>query len=137
MAMLNEYIRERMNDKQAPVFVSNMHGALSRRGVEHMITKRGMSAGLEKELCNPHILRHTHAVYALKAGIDLRTLQLNLGHADIATTVIYLDMDINDRKEAYTAHPLPLMEKSAPDSQDPASESTGNAHYAYTLRSGQ
>jgi site-specific recombinase XerD len=45
--------------------------------------------GLDKDKSHPHVLRHTHAVYALKSGIDLRTLQPALGTHD--------RVDVDDR----------------------------------------
>jgi integrase len=34
-----------------------------------------------------HDLRHTHAVISLKAGIDIKTLQYNMGHFSAAFTL--------------------------------------------------
>jgi len=116
LAMLSEYIGMRMKQKDGPLFVSNLHCPLTRRGIAHMIRKCGIAGGVDIDKCHPHVLRHTHAVYALKAGIDLRTLQQNLGHSTIETTAIYLTMDIEDRKEIYAAHPLPLTEYVDPQS---------------------
>jgi site-specific recombinase XerD len=106
--MLRDYIGTRKVRKD-PLFVSNKRGALSRRQVERLMEKYGEIAGLDKDKRHPHVLRHTHAVYALKSGIDLRTLQQNLGHSSIEVTAIYLTMDIDDRKEEYSKHPLPVM----------------------------
>lgn len=106
--MLRDYIGTRKIRKD-PLFVSNKRGALSRRQVERLMEKYGEVAGLDKDKRHPHVLRHTHAVHALKSGIDLRTLQQNLGHSSIEVTAIYLTMDINDRKEEYSKHPLPGM----------------------------
>src|SRR4030066_844472 len=107
-SMLRDYIGSRKIRKD-PLFVSNKRGPLSRRQIERLVAKYGEAIGLEKDKCHPHVLRHTHAVYALKSGIDLRTLQQNLGHSSIEVTAIYLTMDIDDRKEEYSKHPLPAM----------------------------
>jgi len=107
-SMLHDYIGTRKMRKD-PLFVSNKRGPLSRRQVERLIGNYGQRVGLDKDKRHPHVLRHTHAVYALKSGIDLRTLQQNLGHSSIEVTAIYLTMDIDDRKEEYSKHPLPSM----------------------------
>jgi site-specific recombinase XerD len=117
--MLHDYIGTRKNRKD-PLFVSNKRGPLSRRQVERMVSNYAEAVGIEKDKRHPHVLRHTHAVNALKSGIDLRTLQQNLGHSSIEVTAIYLTMDIDDRKEQYSKHPLPGM--AEPDGAGSASE---------------
>jgi len=105
-SMLRDYIGTRKMRKDS-LFISNKRSPLSRRQVERLISNYGEMIGLEKDKRHPHVLRHTHAVYSLKSGIDLRTLQQNLGHSSIEVTAIYLTMDIDDRKEEYSKHPLP------------------------------
>jgi len=119
-SMLRDYIGTRKIRKD-PLFISNKRGQLSRRQVERLVWNYGETIGLDKDKRHPHVLRHTHAVHALKSGIDLRTLQQNLGHSSIEVTAIYLTMDIDDRKEEYSKHPLPGMldVEAAPHNEGP------------------
>lgn len=103
---LRYYIGDRRNRRE-PLFVSNKGGGISKRQVQRIIEKYCTDADIDPDKRHAHVIRHTHAVQALKAGIDLRTLQQNLGHSSIDITAIYLTMDIDDRKEAYRTHALP------------------------------
>lgn len=48
-------------------------------------------AGFDKHI-SPHTLRHSYATHQLAAGIELKTLQVLLGHEDLATTSLYLHL---------------------------------------------
>lgn len=50
---------------------------------------------------HPHTFRHSFAVYCLKKGMNLRTLQKILGHSSLTTTQVYLDIVGKDIKDDF------------------------------------
>jgi len=50
---------------------------------------------------HPHTLRHSFAVHCLKSGMNLRSLQKILGHSNLNTTQVYLDVVGDDIKDDF------------------------------------
>ena len=46
-----------------------------------------------------HAIRHTFATEAIHRGMDMKDLQMLMGHADVQTTYIYVQSD-NDAKRS-------------------------------------
>jgi integrase/recombinase XerD len=81
--------------------------ALTRQGFGLLLKQVALAAGLDPARVSPHVLRHSFASHMLARGADLRSLQLLLGHADIATTQIYTHV-LAERLQRLVAthHPL-------------------------------
>ena len=60
-------------------------------GVSRELARAARLAGLEKRV-TAHCLRHSYATHLLLRGVDIRSIQELLGHADVRTTEIYTQL---------------------------------------------
>jgi len=71
------------------------------RNVERIIERLAKKAGLNGVRVTPHILRHTFATHYIQNGGDPFSLQRILGHSDIKTTMIYVNLAGVGLREAH------------------------------------
>lgn len=95
-----------VKDSQENALFTNCSGkAMSRQGFWKMLKGYADEAGIKRDI-TPHTLRHSFAVHMLQNGADIRSVQEMLGHSDISTTQVYLNMNINRIRDVYMkAHP--------------------------------
>lgn len=63
-------------------------GRLTPRSIERLVKYYAIKAGISKKV-TPHTIRHSFATDLLQNGADIRSVQMMLGHANVATTQIY------------------------------------------------
>jgi integrase/recombinase XerC len=91
-------------DNQA-IFLNKLGTRLTPRSVDRKFDKYLTASGLAGKV-TPHTIRHTIATHWLENGMDLKTIQVLLGHSSLATTTIYTHVTKNLKKSAYDkAHP--------------------------------
>jgi integrase/recombinase XerD len=88
-------------------------GHLTRQSLALLLKEAALAAGIDPARVSPHVLRHSFASHLLARGADLRSLQLLLGHADIATVQIYTRV-LEDRLKALVEAHHPLAQAQGP-----------------------
>lgn len=86
------------------LFVTKYQTPISRRAIQAAVARYLTDAGIRG--ASVHSLRHTMATHHAARGTDLRTLQETLGHADLATTAMYMSLAKKAQRQALQEHAL-------------------------------
>jgi site-specific recombinase XerD len=90
---LRSWVEVRAFSPEEPAFFATRGGMrLDRRNVGRIVERTAQRAKLNGKRVHPHLLRHTFATHFIKNGGDPFSLQRILGHSDIKTTSIYINL---------------------------------------------
>ncbi len=113
-------MREKAGIEHKAVFLNYRGKRITRFGIRHIVTKHVAAAAmncpsLTGKNVTPHTFRHTLALHLIQSGSDITLVKEWLGHADIKTTSIYIEIDIEMKRKALEAYPSPV----APQTNEP------------------
>jgi site-specific recombinase XerD len=101
-----------------PVFLNQRHQPLTRFGI-HALVKRTVRRAsvampsLRAKRISTHSIRHSTAVHLLRAGVDLNTIRVWLGHVSLNTTHVYAEIDFEMKAQALAHLEIPIPPRGA------------------------
>ena len=104
---IQDYLNHPEREEKDPqaIFLNQWGKRISARSVDRHFAAYLKKSGLSEKI-TPHTIRHTIATHWLEHGMDLKTIQLLLGHTSLATTTIYTHVSFKLKREIYEkTHP--------------------------------
>jgi site-specific recombinase XerD len=104
--LLARFLREQAPESAAtPILRNRCGGTLTRHGARYLLNKyldraRETMPSLKRSRISAHTLRHTKGMHLLQSGVPLVTIKDVLGHADLKSTEIYVQADLEMKRHA-------------------------------------
>lgn len=96
-------LKKQIEKSSSDYLFSGPKGKLSERNIQKIVQRAAKKSGVQKQV-HTHTLRHSFATHLLENGIDIRKIQVLLGHENISTTEIYTHISQEELKKV----PSPL-----------------------------
>jgi site-specific recombinase XerD len=104
--MVEDWLEFRPEVGHGALFTGREGKPLALNTLVRLFDRVRQRAGLDREGVTLHTLRHTFASLLLQEGCDLVSIRDMLGHADLATTSIYLQVSASHLQAAVERHPM-------------------------------
>jgi len=92
---LKDYVEGK---KESDYMFTGRNGRMTPRNVQKIIKRAIKVAGIEKDI-HPHSLRHSFGTHLLEDGVDIRKIQVLMGHSNLSTTQIYTHVTTDELKK--------------------------------------
>ncbi len=100
VAWLQRYLSEAFPKLNPGFAEERLFVGLNRQEIWRIVKNYAHKAGLSERI-SPHMFRHSFATHLLEGGMNLRSVQALLGHADISTTQVYTHVEETRLLEAH------------------------------------
>jgi site-specific recombinase XerD len=120
VAAIEAFLKQRKpNEKDTDQVFLNANGfPISRFGIRYITRKYGIKAQAQQpsitKIVNPHVIRHTTAMHLLRAGNEINMVSYWLGHAQVNTTHIYVEIDMETKRKMIEKAGSPEVGKDSP-----------------------
>jgi len=118
---LRDYLRQRTPKTPATqqLFLNANGLPVTRFGIRHILnqyatTARRQCPSIAAKAVNPHAIRHTTAMHLLRAGNDINMISYWLGHANLNTTHIYVEIDMEMKRRMLEKTGAPAIKNPPP-----------------------
>jgi site-specific recombinase XerD len=92
-------------DDQRPLVCNRRGERLTRHGARYLLLKYVRQAScfmptLQRKGISPHTVRHTKGMHLLQSGVPLVSIKDFLGHVDLKSTEVYVQIDLTMKRDA-------------------------------------
>ncbi|MDP6502995.1 MAG: tyrosine-type recombinase/integrase [Planctomycetota bacterium] len=112
-------VRQPRNPQDDALFFNSNGERITRFGIRYIVKKHAARAeekepSLKERNVTTHTIRHSTAMHLLRSGNDVNTVSYWLGHAGINTTHIYIEIDMQMKREMLDKTQAPELKENSP-----------------------